>query len=101
MKVRNRLDVLNDLGKFMAIFGWVTVVLSALLGVVSMGALAEGTSRQSGVVLGLLIILVGTVSGIMMAATGYIMQYMVETKQSSSETSVQAEGFDLTHPATA
>jgi hypothetical protein len=101
MRERKRLDVVNDLGKFMAVFGWVTVGMSALLGVVSMGALAEGTSRQSGVVLGVLIILVGAVSGIMMAAMGHVMQYLVESKRGAENAAAEVEhaedDFGLSH----
>ncbi|HEY3294765.1 MAG TPA: hypothetical protein VGL38_04970 [bacterium] len=98
--MKNRSDVLNDLGKFMAVFGWVTVVMSVLLGVVVMGAFAEVVTRQSGLVMGLLVIIIGSAGGIIMSAMGQIMQYLVAVERRMhiplSDGPESAPGFEVT-----
>ena len=83
MEMRNRLNVLNDLGKFMAAFGWVAVGLSMLIGIVAMATLAEGMARQLAIVMGFLVIILGSLSGILVAAVGHVMQVLVGMERSS------------------
>jgi len=83
MQSRNRIDMLSDLGKFMAVFGWVAVGLSFLIGIVSIANFAEGMGRQAAVIMGFLVIILGSLSGITMAAMGYVIQFLVSSERAS------------------
>jgi hypothetical protein len=102
MQSRNRLDVLSDLGKFMAVFGWVAVGLSFLIGIVSISNFAQGMGRQAAVIMGFLVIILGSLSGIMMAAMGHIIQLLVNSERGApsleSQSSGNMEDLELPQP---